>query len=397
MDASEKPVAGKVSLLLWLVLAALIVAAAGSVSQGFHNALKPEGSQDFQWSGAHMLAQHVNPWADYLAGDPAHHIVKMQIPNYLPLLYVLLWPIGLMPIGTAAAVWAACNVVFGMVSAFLCGRFYGLGGYWSSVLVAAMLISTPMRNSLGNGQQSLLVLLAWVLAFCRPPQPSSGLIAGISYFKYSFAPPVFLFLLFRIGVAAVLLSLVPVLVTVLFVYPWTGGSLLHPAGLLKFLFEPLKVAQTGYIGSPGSNLMDGLELALKHFQLSPMMTTGLEYGVPLVISVLLLYRIARKKSNMSWELQISLMAVLSILFFKHHSYDNVVLLFPAAYCMRKIRAVPARWTLGIIGYLWYGERLAQAILGTTSWAFLPDMIALALVGILLARMPFAEGCREARS
>lgn len=395
MNVPEKPAAGKITPLLWLLLAILIVMAAGSLWQGFHNALAPGRSQDFQWSGAHMVVHHIDPWADYMAGDPSHQIVKIQVPNYLPLLYVLMWPIGLMSMSAATALWAACNVVFGVVSAFLCGRFYGLSGFWCGALVAMMLISTPMRNSVGNGQQSLLVLLVWVLALCRTPKVSSGLIAGFSYFKYSFAPPVFLFLLFRLGVAAVLLSLVPALATLLFVYLWTGGSLLHPAGLLQMLFEPLKVAQGGgYYGSPGSNLMDGLELVMKGSHLSPLIMGGLEYGLPMAISVVLLYLIARKKSGMRWELQIALMAVLSILLFKHHSYDNVVLLFPAAYAMRNIRVVAARWALGFICYLWYGERVAQAISRTWPWEFLLGITLLTLLGILIARVPFARAATD---
>ncbi len=394
MNVPEKPVAGRIAPLWWLLLAILILLAAGSLWQGVHNALTPGRSQDFQWSGTQMVVHHMDPWADYIAGDPAHQIVKVQIPNYLPLLYVLIWPLGLMSMSAATAVWAACNVVFGVVSAFLCGRFYGLSGFWCGALVAMMLISTPMRNSVGNGQQSLLVLLVWVLALCRTPKVSSGLIAGFSYFKYSFAPPVFLLLLFRLGLAAVLLSLIPALATLGFVYLWTGGSLLHPLGLLRMLFEPLKVAGSGYFGSPGSNLMDGLELAMRGSHLGPAMMSGLEYGLPLAISTVLLYLIARKKSGMSWELQIALMAVLSILLFKHHNYDNVVLLFPAAYAMRNIKAVAARWALGLICYLWYGERVAQAISRTWAWEFLLGITLLTLVGILIARVPFARAATD---
>jgi hypothetical protein len=391
MNASEKAAAGRISPLLWVLLAILILMAAGSAWQGAHNALAPGRSQDFQWSGTRMVVQHINPWADYLNGDPAHQIVKVQVPNYLPLLYVLIWPIGMLSMSTATAVWAVCNLMFGVISAFLCGRFYGLRGYWCGVLVAMFLISTPMRNSVGNGQQSLLVLLIWVLALCRTPKASSALVAGFSYFKYSFAPPVFLLLLFRLGAAAALLSLIPALITLVFVYLWTGGSLLHPVGLLQMLFEPLKVAQSGgYSASLGSNLMDVLEFGLKGSHLGPATVGGLEYGLPLVISAGLLYLIARKKSLMSWDLQIALLAVLSILLFKHHPYDEVVLLLPVAYCVRNIRTVAARWALGTLCYLWYGERLARALSGTTHWGFALDIALLALTGVLIALVPSGQ-------
>jgi hypothetical protein len=395
MNVSEKAAAGRISPFLWILLTILILMAAVSVWQGAHNALAPGRSQDFQWSGTHIVVQHIDPWADYLNGDPVHQIVKTQVPNYLPLLYVLIWPIGMMSLSTATAVWAVCNLTFGLISAFLCGRFYGFRGYWCGVLVAMLMASTPMRNSLGNGQQSLLVLLIWVLALCRTPKASSALTAGFSYFKYSFAPPLFLLLLFRIGIAAALLSLVPALVTLVFVYLWTGGSLLHPVGLLHMLFEPLKVAQSGgYFGTPGSNLMDALELGLKGSHLAPAMVSGLEYGLPLVISTVLIYLIARKKSSLSWDLQIALLALVSILLFKHHGYDEVVLLFPVAYCMRNIRTMAARWALGILCYLWYGERLAQAaVSGALKYGFGLDIALLVLAGILISWVPF-EGRRQ---
>lgn len=354
MKVSEKRAPGKITSILWVLLAVLMLMAGISLWQGVHNALKADRSQDFQWSGTHMVVQHLDPWADYLAGDPAHEIVKVQIPNYLPLLYVLIWPIGLMSLGTATALWAACNVAFGVASAILCGRFYGLRGFWCGVLTALMLMSTPMRNSVGNGQQSLLVLLFWVAALCRRPRASSGLLAGFSYFKYSFAPPMFLFLLFRIGFAAALLSIVPALGALLFTYVWVGGSLLHPVGLIHLLIEPLKVAQTGYFGSPGPNLMGAIEVALRGAPLGALTVTGLVYGVPLVISAMLVYLVARRKSRMGWDLQIALLAVISVALFKHHPYDSVVLLFPAAYSLKNIGTVAARWSLGAIAYLWYG-------------------------------------------
>ena len=46
-------------------------------------------SSDFQWSGAHLLLQHRDPWAVFLSGDPHHEILLRQAPNYLHELYIL--------------------------------------------------------------------------------------------------------------------------------------------------------------------------------------------------------------------------------------------------------------------------------------------------------------------
>lgn len=81
-----------------------------------------------------MLLDRVDPWLDFLRGDPLHRILLLQIPNYLPVLYVLLVPFGLVPFTLAKALWVVCNLGFAGVSVVIAGRFYGLRN--RSVLVA---------------------------------------------------------------------------------------------------------------------------------------------------------------------------------------------------------------------------------------------------------------------
>ncbi len=391
MQVLKKQEAARITAVHWLFLTALALMAVVSLWQAVHNALTPSRSEDFQWSGTHLLLKHVNPWDDYLRGDPVHGIFKTQYPNYLPALYLFLLPFGLMPMNVAAALWAACNVAFGTASAVLCGRFYGLRGFWCGVLVALLVMSTPMRNTIGNGQLVLFVLMLWVFGLCRVPKNSSGFTLGLSYFKYSFAPPVFVFLWLRIGCVAALLSLAPVIAALLAVYLWLGGSLLHPTALFQLLIAPLKVSRTGYIGLPGPNLMDTLDWYLKLGHVAPFVVSLVAYGVPLVLTVFLLYRITHRERRISWELQVALLAVVSVALFKHHAYDEVVLLFPAAYSLKNRKRVEARWALALICYVWYGERLLIAIHMEPAWGFLLDMVFMMVAGGLLWRMPMSSG------
>ena len=63
-----------------------------SVADGIRNSILH--SLDFQWSPARLLANHVDPWATYLAGDPSHRILLNQVPNDLHELYVAMLPFG---------------------------------------------------------------------------------------------------------------------------------------------------------------------------------------------------------------------------------------------------------------------------------------------------------------
>lgn len=370
-----------------ILLYILILPAAISLWGGLRNALVPDRSQDFQWSGTRMVLQHVDPWQDYLTGDPAHAISRVQVPNYIPLMYVLLVPLGLMSIGHATMVWALLNILFGLVSGILCGRFYGLDKTMCGVLVTLLAMSTPMRNTVGNGQQGLLVLFFWVLALCHAPRVLDGFTIGLSYCKYSFAPPVFLFLLLRMGYRAALRSLVPAIGALVIVHLWLGGSLVHPAGLVHMLFAPLKVAsQGGYFGGPGPNLMDTLEWALEGTRVSAPMAKLIVYAVPMAVATALLLLFARRKTGVAWDLQIALLALVSLALFKHHPYDGVVLLLPMAYCLTNLRQVAARWGAALICCPWYGDRLLRGIGIQPYWSFVMDLVILAVIGAIVSRV-----------
>jgi hypothetical protein len=175
----------------WL-LTLLSLCAAVSTSVGVMNALHQ--SQDFQWSGERVLLHHVDPWAQYLAGDPGHQFIMTQIPNYLPILYVLIVPLGMLSLVYAKLLWGLANVVFAVVSAGAAGRAFGLRRWRIVALVCLMLMATPTRISIGNGQQSLLVLMMWCLTLLSTRLTGRGaILSGIAYFKYSFAPPMALY------------------------------------------------------------------------------------------------------------------------------------------------------------------------------------------------------------
>ncbi len=366
----------------WLLIL-LVLCATVSTSVGVMNAMHQ--SQDFQWSGERVLLQHSDPWAQYLAGDPGHRFIMTQIPNYLPILYVLIVPLGWLPLLYAKLLWALANVVFAGVSASAAARVFGLGRWQGVTLLCLMMMATPTRMSIGNGQQGLLVLMIWCLTLLSSRLTERGAaLSGIAYFKYSFAPPMALFLLFRRGVKAFALSLLPAVAAVGLVWVWiTGGR--HPIELLRLLVEPLAVSREGFKPEAGDpNLMNVVEQFL---QGRPQgFVNGVEVVVALAACLCISYFAFRRNQDGDIQWQMSVMAVMSYGLFKHHTYDAVVLLLPLAYAMARWQERSAKVLLGLIGYLFFFERALQATHVPAAWFRLPDFLVMMAVLALTYRM-----------
>jgi hypothetical protein len=367
------------------LLTLLVLLACGSTGVGVHDAL--HRSQDFQWSGERLLLQHIDPWAEYLRGDPQHRLLQTQIPNYLPILYLLIVPVGLLPLLYAKLLWALSNVFFAIASATMVAKFYGLRGWRVIALVSLMLMATPTRNSIGNGQQGLILLFLWCLSLMvERLQASNIMLVGVSYLKYSFAPPLALFLLFRKGVRSLLLSAVPALVATGLLWAWIGAAS-RPANPLRFVIEPFLVARTGFIPeSFDVNLMNVVEYVLHG--MPERLVTGIASAVAIVLCAAVSYLAFRRHAESSAQWQIAVMATMSYALFKHHPYDAIVLLFPMAYALPRWRGRNAQLVLALIGYLFFFERILDAVHLKPQWMQVPECL------MLLAILAFTCSLRE---
>ena len=110
--------------LIWLAAIVAIALAAFSIHRGSYYAI--HRSQDFRWSPTHLLLQHVDPWQDTIDGDPRHAILMAQVPNDLPLLYVLIFPVGMLSFATAKLVWLTCNLIFSLLIIYFGSRIFAL-------------------------------------------------------------------------------------------------------------------------------------------------------------------------------------------------------------------------------------------------------------------------------
>ncbi len=368
-----------------VLLALLGLLALGSVVVGGWNAM--HRSQDFQWSGSRVLDAHLDPWHEYLRGDPDHRFVLTQVPNYLPILYLLIFPLGWMSLGVAKLVWMIFNLLFAVWSAILAGRFYGLRRQWLLLVICLMLVGTPTRTSIGNGQQGLLVLFVWCLTLMWPRLSDRGAAwAGASYFKFNFAPAALFFLLFRGGVRAALLSAIPSIVATLAIWLWiTGGH--DSSELARLVTEPLAVSRVGYAPSGGgTNLMDVLEAALGRFHLSMTIVNPLELVSALVVCGSVLYVALRRQQESSTQWQLALMATMSFGLFKHHDYDGIVLLIPLCYGLRMWADRRGKAVVLLLGYGWYVQRAVEAAHLQPSFGFVFEFGLLVAVLVLVFKL-----------
>lgn len=354
----------KIRPTVWLN-AALALPALLSLYAGIRNSLAR--SSDFQWSGANLALHHIDPYRQFLLHDPDHLILLSQVPNYLHELYLLLLPLGAMSFAAAKPVWAVLNLVFAVISTLLLGHLYRLDRATTLLLALLLLASTPFRVVLGNGQQSLLELLFFCLIFSTSTWLGRGVSLGLSYFKYSFSPIVFLYFLFRGKYRTLAISAVPPLIGFLALL-----SLVHGTPL-TLLTEPFAVNRVGVTSGLG-DLMS-LIFTATYQRFGPDTVRHLMYAPALLLSVACAIWLSRRPTVPRSHLQdFAPIAVANLLLFTHLTYDFVFLAVPLAACLASSfapsspseEATPSQpfftvrraAALTIIALLWYAIRIA---------------------------------------
>jgi glycosyl transferase family 87 len=286
-----------------IILLLLGVAAFISVVQGFRNAV--QYSQDFQWSPTTIFVAGENPYEHYLSGNHDNRIILSQEPVYAHALYVLLSPIAKLRWRQAKIVWAAFNISAAVFIAMLVGRRFGLSGYSLWWVLFVFLAGTPFRNGVGNGQQSTFTLLAFC-ALLYPKTIVNSFWVGFGYIKYSFAPPLAIYLTLKRGITHTLISLLPVVLGYLIFIVHVGGN------PITVLLQPLKVsaiasvtdAGTADLASVLSSGRTGTPFIFAYFVLP------LVFGIGLVLCICGFVR--------EEHLGFALLCVIETICFRHH-------------------------------------------------------------------------------
>jgi hypothetical protein len=377
--------------LLW---AAGWGAAAISVLEGLLNALRH--SQDFQWSPTALLLHHIDPWQYTLAGNSLYSSVLGPTSSYcqafyLHFLYLVLAPLGVMSFPVARTIWAFCNLFFAGLSLCLVKQIFQLTHAEWGITCIAFLCGLSFRNALGNGQQTLLVLVFVALAYSAQITWRKSLWFGLSYFKDSFAPPFVFDLLFSQPIGIVLVSLSPALVGILWAHWMLGGPWQH------LIIEPVLVTRA--IGPGVGDLMALVDTFFPWRRDQSVLFFTLEYGVPFLAAAAAAWYMRFKSGLRGVELTQAMAAIYStaaLLLFRHLGYDYLFLVFAFALAMKYRQQQAARVILICIGYFWFVLKV-EALLGLhmASALLVLNFLLLNLVVSQLLRIHYAERVQPA--
>ncbi len=352
------------------ILVAFALTALVSLAHGVKGALVGDGPHvagvDFQWSGAHLLAQGQDPWMAYLNGNLNHQIILAQHPNYLAEFYVLLYPLGTMDFSRALVCWCIVNLILLCCTLFMVSRIFVLDRIHSVLLALLTFSCTPFRAALMNGQATFFILFMLTLFYFWQSRLARGTALGLSYAKYSFSPVMFLVQLFKGSFATVLVSFATPILGLAIVKFVLGGS------WTTLALEPFRTSRIA-MGPGTGDVMTLLESLLRKAGAS----SGTIYLIPVIAGlaagIAAAFFIARIK-HLKPGAEFALVIAFTLLCFKHVIYDYTVLLAPLA----ALFAMPSsRWraaALWIMAYLWFGSGILNQLhvaksLWMDGWSF----------------------------
>ncbi len=327
-------------------------------------------SQDFMWSPTVIFMDHRNPFDIAMNGNPKGEIILAQNPNYLHSLYILLIPFGAMSWSAAKISWALVNVALAIASGIMVGRL--MGGQFSErlLLLAVFLCSTAFRNGIGNGQQQELVMFLFLLSWTCQEKYLSGVALGLSFLKYSFAPPLAFAALLSKGMKPILVS---ALVNVAAVLVFAAVLQQDP---IHVLWGPLRVADGGIAPGAG-DIMSLIETLLPPKEY--LVNKAIFYGLPLTVSIVVTYSLfLRCGATLEF---IGYCGLVALICFKHLTYDYVFLLPLFAVGLKNRRDRSGIVILAAVAYSWFAQKMLHDLGVADQWLFAAQLAsnAIALV------------------
>ena len=338
-----------------------------SIVQGFRNAVR--FSTDFQWSPTVLLSAGVNPYQVALEGNPEGKILLSQFPPYLHLLYMVMLPLAYLSYAPAKFTWAALNFGFACASLVMLTRLFRLSALQGALLAALFFLSTPYRNTVGNGQTSLMCLLTFLIAWVYQNRNEAGAGAslGLMLTKYSFAPPVFLWFFVRGKLTMLFLSLVCLMAG------WLMFSWICHESPLATLGQPVKVASLYSESEGGGDIMT----VLQSFGLDGPVLGGLRLSaiVGIAMSCLWVVVLRFKAVRMTEPEQLAALCLVSLLSIRHLAYD-FVFLAPVAALAFGLPRLSQACVMASLAYFWFGLKLLTGMDIAGKWVELLGFLAL---------------------
>lgn len=344
-----------------------------SVVRGLENAMSH--SEDFQWSPSLLFWDGVNPYSYFLNGNEKNRIILSQAPNYLHSVYIFLYPYTLVDWEVAKILWAISSLLFAVVSVCLLCRIAGCTLNETLIILFVFLCSTPLRNTIGNGQHSTLVLLAFCGFFIKR-RALSDLSTGFGFFKYSFMPPLFLYLFFVRGFKSVAFLTFPSLIG------WLAFSFYLGIAPYETLLLPLKVSSISVSNGIGDIMSI---IGLVNSKTDSFVLRIASYAIPLILSFVIAYYLSRSPGDSLYVF--SVICVSSLFLFKHLGYDYVLLLPAFIYAFKTRYSLMGSFALGLILFNWFGLKVLHHIFSISDEIMIPfNFILMILLTFILSKI-----------
>ena len=354
----------------WLVAIVLVVLGSLSCAQGFLNAINAikGGSKDFQWSVSRHLLKHENPYRlfrEYKAGRlEKKPFLAAETPVYPASAEIFLWPVAALDFHDAKWVWAAANIMFAIGCVILIARMAGASGVLVLSLLGLFLASTPVRSTIGNGQQGLFSFFFFLLAIDlqqKKKTPLAALCLAASWLKYTITFPLSLVFIRREWRTTFAIAATVHVGLTLFLAFWTGEN------PLDLLLGPFMLA-----GNAVSATMFDVMAIARYIGVSSLIGPA-SVGIALFMAVAVL--MIKSKNDLIASL--SLLSLVSLIWCYHWQYDYIVLIIPLAYSLK-------HWQQGTTGMpdmlialsallIWFVQRILD---GAVSW--FPENISIAV-------------------
>lgn len=336
-----------------ILLVILAILAIISISRGFQNAVRENGSGDFQWQPAKALLERDSPFINYLKYLDGQIKQKpyflAQTPNYPITGYVLLWPYALFNWNIAKLLWAISNILFTTILLWGLFKLFPLKNKEYFILCSSLFfISLPFRNLIGNGQHGLFSLAFFMLALISMNRNAllSGLFLSMSWFKFTLTFPLSLFFIYKRQFRPLIYAVLIQLCLLIIITGWTG----------IFTLELVKQNIIAMLHLSNSGNFDLINLITK---------IGLPGSIGFMLILILvigtIFRMYRISQGNDLKI-LSFLSLLSFAIFFHRWYDFVVLIFPFWWLFLEEIPKQLKWILVTLFFLvWYFAKVAFEI------------------------------------
>ena len=294
--------------------------------------------QDLKYSGSKLFLNGENIYKIYLDDPSDQRILGSQYPNYSIASIYFHLPLGFFSFDLAKIIWRIFSIIL------LAHTYIILSNsdleiknqnfiiFFSMII---LIISKPFNILINTGNFSIVCFWAYIFFFIGKKY-NIFISLLISSIKYSFAPILIFYAFYKKN-----------FLQIFFVFLFTIFLLFHFSYKFEYSFIKLIIAplQIGAL-STASGFLDFQTLLGNHPN-----NEILRYTLIFLLSFSFFYFIL-KKTNRSSLFDLSIVSLLTILFFKHLYYD-VIFLLPTLIYSFKIKSKYKYTLILVIFYYWF--------------------------------------------